>query len=108
MVEEGVPLCRAKSTSTISLLKRRWPACLRNVCMILDIADHLSGDIPVGHIAKKVMAQVKSKTRGLGRKCLHRGMLVLTLQSFCPGVYSYPGACYSPVEKIAEIPGIGP
>ena len=79
-----------------------------------DTADHLSGDsIPVGHtIAKKVMAQVdKSKTRGLGRVLFGIGMrhvganvAELLAQEFG----SIQALATAPVEKIAEIPGIGP
>ena len=79
-----------------------------------DTADHLSGDsIPVGHtIAKKVMAQVEeSKTRGLGRVLFRIGMrhvganvAELLAQEFG----SIQALATAPVEKIAEIPGIGP
>ncbi len=79
-----------------------------------DTADHLSGDsIPVGHtIAKKVMAQVEeSKTRGLGRVLFGIGMrhvganvAELLAQKFG----SIQALATAPVEKIAEIPGIGP
>ena len=79
-----------------------------------DTADHLSGDsIPVGHtIAKKVMAQVEeSKTRGLGRVLFGIGMrhvganvAELLAQEFG----SDQTLATAPVEKIAEIPGIGP
>ena len=79
-----------------------------------DTADHLSGDsIPVGHtIAKKVMAQVEeSKTRGLGRVLFGIGMrhvganvAELLAQEFG----SIQALAKAPVEKIAEIPGIGP
>ena len=79
-----------------------------------DTADHLSGDsIPVGHtIAKKVMAQVEeSKTRGLGRVLFGIGMrhvganvAELLAQEFS----SIQALATAPVEKIAEIPGIGP
>ena len=79
-----------------------------------DTADHLSGDsIPVGHtIAKKVMAQVEeSKTRGLGRVLFGIGMrhvganvAELLTQEFG----SIQALATAPVEKIAEIPGIGP
>ena len=79
-----------------------------------DTADHLSGDsIPVGHtIAKKVMAQVEeSKTRGLGRVLFGIGMrhvganvAELLAQEFG----SIQALATAPVEKIAEIPGIGP
>ena len=79
-----------------------------------DTADHLSGDsIPVGHtIAKKVMAQVEeSKTRGLGRVLFGIGMrhvganvAELLAQEFG----SIQTLVAAPVEKIAEIPGIGP
>ena len=79
-----------------------------------DTADHLSGDsIPVGHtIAKKVMAKVEeSKTRGLGRALFGIGMrhvganvAELLAQEFG----SIPALATAPVEKIAEIPGIGP
>jgi len=79
-----------------------------------DTADHLSGDsIPVGHtIAKKVMAQVEeSKTRGLGRVLFGIGMrhvganvAELLAQEFG----SIQALASAPVEKIAEIPGIGP
>ena len=79
-----------------------------------DTADHLSGDsIPVGHtIAKKVMAQVEeSKTRGLGRVLFGIGMrhvganvAELLAQEFG----SIQALAVAPVEKIAEIPGIGP
>ena len=79
-----------------------------------DTADHLSGDsIPVGHtIAKKVMAKVEeSKTRGLGRVLFGIGMrhvganvAELLAQEFC----SIQVLATAPVEKIAEIPGIGP
>ena len=79
-----------------------------------DTADHLSGDsIPVGHtIAKKVMAQVEeSKTRGLGRVLFGIGMrhvganvAELLAQEFG----SVQALATAPVEKIAEIPGIGP
>lgn len=79
-----------------------------------DTADHLSGDsIPVGHtIAKKVMAQVEeSKTRGLGRVLFGIGMrhvganvAELLAQEFG----SIQELAAAPVEKIAEIPGIGP
>lgn len=79
-----------------------------------DTADHLSGDsIPVGHtIAKKVMAKVEeSKTRGLGRVLFGIGMrhvganvAELLAQEFG----SIQTLATAPVEKIAEIPGIGP
>ena len=79
-----------------------------------DTADHLSGDsIPVGHtIAKKVMAQVEeSKTRGFGRVLFGIGMrhvganvAELLAQEFG----SIQALATAPVEKIAEIPGIGP
>lgn len=79
-----------------------------------DTADHLSGDsIPVGHtIAKKVMAQVEeSKTRGLGRVLFGIGMrhvganvAELLAQEFG----SIQALATAPVEKIAEILGIGP
>ena len=79
-----------------------------------DTADHLSGDsIPVGHtIAKKVMAQVEeSKTRGLGRVLFGIGMrhvganvAELLAQEFG----SIQALAIAPVEKFAEIPGIGP
>lgn len=79
-----------------------------------DTADHLSGDsIPVGHtIAKKVMAKVEeSKTRGLGRALFGIGMrhvganvAELLAQEFG----SIQALAAAPVEKIAEIPGIGP
>lgn len=79
-----------------------------------DTANHLSGDsIPVGHtIAKKVMAQVEeSKTRGLGRVLFGIGMrhvganvAELLAQEFG----SIQALATAPVEKIAEIPGIGP
>ena len=79
-----------------------------------DTADHLSGDsIPVGHtIAKKVMAQVEeSKTRGLGRALFGIGMrhvganvAELLAQEFG----SIQALATAPVEKIAEIPSIGP
>ena len=79
-----------------------------------DTADHLSGDsIPVGHtIAKKVMAKVEeSKTRGLGRVLFGIGMrhvganvAELLAQEFG----SIQALTTAPVEKIAEIPGIGP
>lgn len=79
-----------------------------------DTADHLSGDsIPVGHtIAKKVMAKVEeSKTRGLGRVLFGIGMrhvganvAELLAQEFG----SIQALATAPVEKIAEIQGIGP
>ena len=79
-----------------------------------DTADHLSGDsIPVGHtIAKKVMAKAEeSKTRGLGRVLFGIGMrhvganvAELLAQEFG----SIQALATAPVEKIAEIPGIGP
>lgn len=79
-----------------------------------DTADHLSGDsIPVGYtIAKKVMAKVEeSKTRGLGRVLFGIGMrhvganvAELLAQEFG----SIQALATAPVEKIAEIPGIGP
>ena len=79
-----------------------------------DTADHLSGDsIPVGHtIAKKVMSKVEeSKTRGLGRVLFGIGMrhvganvAELLAQEFG----SIQALATAPVEKIAEIPGIGP
>ena len=79
-----------------------------------DTADHLSGDsIPVGHtIAKKVMAKVEeSKTRGLGRVLFGIGMrhvganvAELLAQEFG----SIQALATAPVEKISEIPGIGP
>ena len=79
-----------------------------------DTAEHLSGDsIPVGHtIAKKVMAKVEeSKTRGLGRVLFGIGMrhvganvAELLAQEFG----SIQALATAPVEKIAEIPGIGP
>ena len=79
-----------------------------------DTADHLSGDsIPVGHtIAKKVMAKVEeSKTRGFGRVLFGIGMrhvganvAELLAQEFG----SIQALATAPVEKIAEIPGIGP
>ena len=79
-----------------------------------DTADHLSGDsIPAGHtIAKKVMAKVEeSKTRGLGRVLFGIGMrhvganvAELLAQEFG----SIQALATAPIEKIAEIPGIGP
>ena len=79
-----------------------------------DTANHLSGDsIPVGHtIAKKVMVQVEeSKTRGLGRVLFGIGMrhvganvAELLAQEFG----SIQALATAPVEKIAEIPSIGP
>lgn len=79
-----------------------------------DTADHLSGDsIPVGHtIATKVMAKVEeSKTRGLGRVLFGIGMrhvganvAELLAQEFG----SIQALATAPVEKIAEIPSIGP
>ncbi len=79
-----------------------------------DTADHLSGDsIPVGHtIAKKVMAKVEeSKRRGPGRVLFGIGMrhvganvAELLAQEFG----SIQALATAPVEKIAEIPGIGP
>lgn len=79
-----------------------------------DTVDHLSGDsIPVGHtIAKKVMVQVEeSKTRGLGRVLFGIGMrhvganvAELLAQEFG----SIQALATAPVEKIAEISGIGP
>lgn len=79
-----------------------------------DTADHLSGDsIPVGHtIAKKVMAKVEeSKMRGLGRVLFgigirHVGANVAELLAQEFG--SIQALATAPVEKIAEIPGIGP
>lgn len=79
-----------------------------------DTADHLSGDsIPVGHtIAKKVMAKVEeSKTRGLGRVLFgigmrHVGANVAELLAQESG--SIQALATAPVEKIAEIPSIGP
>ena len=79
-----------------------------------DTADHLSGDsIPVGHtIAKKVMAKVEeSKTRGLGRVLFGIGMRhvgVNVAELLAQEFGSIQALATAPVEKIAEIPGIGP
>lgn len=79
-----------------------------------DTADHLSGEsIPVGHtIAQKIMNQIEeSKERGLGRVLFGIGMrhvganvAELLAQEFG----SIQALATAPVEKIAEIPGIGP
>lgn len=79
-----------------------------------DTADHLSGEsIPVGHtIAQKIMDQIEeSKERGLGRVLFGIGMrhvganvAELLAQEFG----SVQALATAPVEKIAEIPGIGP
>ena len=79
-----------------------------------DTADHLSGDsIPVGHtIAKKVMVQVEeSKTRGLGRVLFGIGMRYVganVAELLAQEFGSIQALATAPVEKIAEIPGIGP
>lgn len=79
-----------------------------------DTADHLSGDsIPVGHtIAKKVMAKVEeSKTRGLGRVLFGIGMRHVganVAELLAKEFGSIQALATAPVEKIAEIPGIGP
>ena len=79
-----------------------------------DTADHLSGDsIPVGHtIAKKVMAKVgESKTRGLGRVLFGIGMRHVganVAELLAQDFGSIQALATAPVEKIAEIPGIGP
>ena len=79
-----------------------------------DTADHLSGDsIPVGHtIAKKVMAQVEeSKTRGLGRVLFGIGMRHVganVAELLAQDFGSIQALATAPVEKIAEIPSIGP
>ena len=79
-----------------------------------DTADYLSGDsIPVGHtIAKKVMVQVEeSKTRGLGRVLFGIGMRHVganVAELLAQDFGSIQALATAPVEKIAEIPGIGP
>ena len=79
-----------------------------------DTADHLSGDsIPVGHtIAKKVMAKVEeSKTRGLGRVLFGIGMrhVGANVAELLAQEFGFIQAlATAPVEKIAEIPSIGP
>lgn len=79
-----------------------------------DTANHLSGDsIPVGHtIAKKVMVQVEeSKTRGLGRVLFGIGMRHIganVAELLAQEFGSIQALATAPVEKIAEIPGIGP
>lgn len=79
-----------------------------------DTADHLSGDsIPVGHtIAKKIMAQVEeSKTRGLSRVLFGIGMRHIganVAELLAQEFGSIQALATAPVEKIAEIPGIGP
>lgn len=112
MVEEGV---LSDVADFYDKLTEEMLACMPTGRVYdTDTADHLSGDsIPVGHtIAKKVMAQVEeSKTRGLGRVLFGIGMrhvganvAELLAQEFG----SIQVLATAPVEKIAEIPGIGP
>ena len=112
MVEEGV---LSDVADFYDKLTEEMLACMPTGRVYdTDTADHLSGDsIPVGHtIAKKVMAKVEeSKTRGLGRVLFGIGMrhvganvAELLAQKFG----SIQALATAPVEKIAEIPGIGP
>lgn len=112
MVEEGV---LSDVADFYDKLTEEMLACMPTGRVYdTDTADHLSGDsIPVGHtIAKKVMAKVEeSKTRGLGRVLFGIGMrhvganvAELLAQEFG----SIQVLATAPVEKIAEIPGIGP
>ena len=112
MVEEGV---LSDAADFYDKLTEEMLACMPTGRVYdTDTADHLSGDsIPVGHtIAKKVMAKVEeSKTRGLGRVLFGIGMrhvganvAELLAQEFG----SIQALATAPVEKIAEIPGIGP
>lgn len=112
MVEEGV---LSDVADFYDKLTEEMLACMPTGRVYdTDTADHLSGDsIPVGHtIAKKVMAKVEeSKTRGLGRVLFGIGMrhvganvAELLAQEFG----SIQALATAPVEKIAEIPGIGP
>ena len=112
MVEEGV---LSDVADFYDKLTEEMLACMPTGRVYdTDTADHLSGDsIPVGHtIAKKVMAKVEeSKTRGLGRVLFGIGMrhvganvAELLAQEFG----SIQSLATAPVEKIAEIPGIGP
>lgn len=112
MVEEGV---LSDVADFYDKLTEEMLACIPTGRVYdTDTADHLSGDsIPVGHtIAKKVMAKVEeSKTRGLGRVLFGIGMrhvganvAELLAQEFG----SIQALATAPVEKIAEIPGIGP
>ena len=112
MVEEGV---LSDVADFYDKLTEEMLACMPTGRVYdTDTADHLSGDsIPVGHtIAKKVMAKVEeSKTRGLGRVLFGIGMrhvganvAELLAQEFG----SIQALATAPVEKIAEIPSIGP
>ena len=112
MVEEGV---LSDVADFYDKLTEEMLACMPTGRVYdTDTADHLSGDsIPVGHtIAKKVMAKVEeSKTRGLGRVLFGIGMrhvganvAELLAQEFG----SIQALATAPVEKIAEISGIGP
>ena len=112
MVEEGV---LSDVADFYDKLTEEMLACMPTGRVYdTDTADHLSDDsIPVGHtIAKKVMAKVEeSKTRGLGRVLFGIGMrhvganvAELLAQEFG----SIQALATAPVEKIAEIPGIGP
>ena len=112
MVEEGV---LSDVADFYDKLTEEMLACMPTGRVYdTDTADHLSGDsIPVGHtIAKKVMAKVEeSTTRGLGRVLFGIGMrhvganvAELLAQEFG----SIQALATAPVEKIAEIPGIGP
>ena len=112
MVEEGV---LSDVADFYDKLTEEMLACMPTGRVYdTDTTDHLSGDsIPVGHtIAKKVMAKVEeSKTRGLGRVLFGIGMrhvganvAELLAQEFG----SIQSLATAPVEKIAEIPGIGP
>ena len=112
MVEEGV---LSDVADFYDKLTEEMLACMPTGRVYdTDTADHLSGDsIPVGHtIAKKVMAKVEeSKTRGLGRVLFGIGMrhvganvAELLAQEFG----SIQALATAPVEKIGEIPGIGP
>lgn len=112
MVEEGV---LSDVADFYDKLTEEMLACMPTGRVYdTDTADHLSGDsIPVGHtIAKKVMAKVEeSKTRGLGRVLFGIGMrhvganvAELLAQEFG----SIQALAAAPVEKISEIPGIGP
>ncbi len=112
MVEEGV---LSDVADFYDKLTEEMLACMPTGRVYdTDTADHLSGDsIPVGHtIAKKVMAKVEeSKTRGLERVLFGIGMrhvganvAELLAQEFG----SIQALAAAPVEKISEIPGIGP
>ena len=112
MVEEGV---LSDVADFYDKLTEEMLACMPTGRVYdTDTADHLSGDsIPVGHtIAKKVMAKVEeSKTRGLGRVLFGIGMRHVganVAEHLAQEFGSIQALATAPVEKIAEIPGIGP